>query len=98
MIKTCIWEQISQTILTRLKLTRFILFIGVLLALVCPMSAAQVVKTPVPGVTLSQDISADPALPQVVTVISVELANPTLNLQAVLGKDDICNSDPDKGR
>lgn len=82
----------------KMKPLRIINGLAIALALSCPVVASQVVKTPAPGVTLTQDVIPDAAKPRVINLLTVDLTDPDITLSAVLGKDDVNNSDPEKGR
>ena len=69
-----------------------------LFAIACPASALNITKMPVPGVTLTQEINTDPGAPQILDVLSVDMGNPSVAVKAALACDDICNTNPDKGR
>lgn len=82
-----------QTRLTRTAACVFAFFI------ICSGAlAAPVTKTLATGVTLSQDICADPGQELVVNAVTVEIGRPGIDVKAAIGQDVILTSDWRKGR
>lgn len=82
----------------QLRLSRLMLAAFALFAIAGPASALNVTKMPVPGVTLTQEINTDPGAPQILNVLSIDMANPSVAVKTALGCDDVCNANAGKGR
>lgn len=82
----------------QLKSFRFLFILCALLAFGSSVSALQVTRTPVPGVTFFQDINIDPAKPKILNVVTVDLLNPDLEVKPVIARDVVMTAAADKGR
>ncbi len=82
----------------RLKHSRALLLVALVLALACPLSATQTTKQLANGVTLYQEIITDAGAEQVINCVTVDPKAEGVSIKAALGKDVVYVPDPYEGR
>lgn len=82
----------------RLKHSRALLLVALVLALACPLFATQTTKQLANGVTLYQEIITDAGAEQVINCVTVDPKAEGVSIKAALGKDVVYVPDPYEGR
>ena len=80
------------------KRYRFLLSILLPAAFAAAAVAQPVVKQLAPGVVLTQEIDTSPQCPLIINCVSVDIADPRVEIKAAIGKDVVIANDPAKGR
>ncbi|MCE5313689.1 MAG: phosphodiester glycosidase family protein [Armatimonadota bacterium] len=79
----------------RYRSALFLLFVFVFCS---AATAGPITKNLADGVTLFQDVNADPACPLITNVVRIDLANPNVHLKAAIAQDVIMGDGPNQGR
>jgi exopolysaccharide biosynthesis protein len=77
---------------------RQLILCWIALALAAQCLGASVSRDLADGVTLSQDISADPSAPLIVNAVKIDLKKPGVRVVSTLAQDTVIENDPTKGR